>query len=205
VVRKLTPDPLPPAPAGQPATLEVAAVLNAASMLPGAIAPGELVTLFGAAFQSGATQVLFDGQPANLLYLDPSQINLQAPDSITGHPTVEIEVRTPADAVRLIIPTAEANPGLFPVATNEDGTLNSPSQPALAGSVVTLYATGEGKSLPLSLAIAGQPAVIVSAGTAAGVLEIHAKVPESCPLGEQPVVLTAGRASSQPGVTLALR
>jgi uncharacterized protein (TIGR03437 family) len=204
VVRKLTPSPLPPAPVGQPATLDVASIVNAASMLPGAIAPGELVTLFGAAFQPGATQVLFDAQPAALLYVDPSQINLQAPDSITGGPTVEIEVRTPAHAVRLIVPAAEANPGLFRVAVNENGSLNSPSQPALAGSVVTLYATGEGKSLPLSLAIAGQPAVIVSARSAGGVLEIHAKIPEGCPLGEQPVVLTAGRASSQPGVTLTL-
>jgi len=205
VVRKLTPNPLPPAPIGQPASLDVASIVNAASMLPGAIAPGELVTLFGAAFEPGATQVLFDGQPGALLYLDAGQINLQAPDSIAAHPTVEIEVRTPAGAVRLIVPVAQASPGLFPVAVNEDGAINFPSQPALMGSVVTLYATGEGKFLPLSLAIAGQPAVIVSAGSAGGVLEIHAKVPESCPTGNQPVVLTVGAASSQAGFTLALR
>lgn len=204
VVRKLTPDPLPPEPIDQPASLEVVSIVNAASMLSGAIVAGELVTLFGAAFEPGATEVLFDGQPGALLYLDAGQINLQAPDSIGARPTVEIEVRTPAGEVRLILPVAPASPGMFPVAVNEDGSLNTPSQPAPIGSVVTLYATGEGKSLPLSLTIAGEPAVIVSASGAGGVLVISARVPESCPPGNQPVVLTAGAASSQRGFTLVL-
>ena len=201
MVRKLTPNPLPPG----AIALDVSSVVNAASMLPGAIAPGELLTLFGAAFEPGATQVHFDGQPGALLYVDAGQINLQAPDSIAASATVEIEVGTPAGAVRLIRPVAQASPGLFPVAVNEDGSLNSSSQPAPMGSVVTLYATGEGKSLPLSLAIAGQPALIVSAGSSGGVLGIRARVPDSCPTGNQPVVLTAGGLSSQTGFVLALR
>lgn len=213
LVRKLTPDPLPPPPEVQHDAPEVASLVNSASLLPGAVAPGELATLFGSALGPGGTQVLFDGQSATLLYVDAGQINLQVPDGIAGRPSAEIEVRTGAGSLRLIVPVTDASPGIFTLAAgrgqatavNEDGTPNSAAHPAPPGSVVTLYATGEGRTLPPLLTIAGRSAPILSSASVAGLLEIHAKVSEFSPPGPQPVMLFVGSALSQFDVTLAIR
>ncbi len=194
LVRKLTPNPP-----------QVTGIVNAASMLGGLIAPGELVTLFGSFFDPSSTQVLFDGQPVPLLYLDAGQINLETPAAFASPSSTLMEVKTPAGAASVTLLVAAANPGLFPVVLNADGSLNSAAQPAPAGSVVTLYATGAGNSLPLSVAIASLPAAIVSSQSAAGLLTIQVTVPAACPTGNQPVLLTAGLASSQPGFMIAIR
>jgi uncharacterized protein (TIGR03437 family) len=194
LVRKLTPNPP-----------QVTGVVNAASMLSGPIAPGELVTLFGAFFDPSSTQVLFDGQPVPLLYLDAQQINLETPGVFASPSSTTMEVCTPAGAASITLSVASANPGLFPVALNADGSLNSAAQPAPPGSVVTLYATGAGNSLPLSVAIANLPAAIVSSQNAAGLLTIQVTLPAACPSGIQPVLLSAGLVSSQPGFTIAVQ
>jgi uncharacterized protein (TIGR03437 family) len=50
-------------------------------------------------------------------------------------------------------------------ATNEDGTANSLGNPALRGSIVTIFATGEGQTSPagISLTMGGEPATILLA------------------------------------------
>lgn len=58
-IRTLTPS------AVAPDTATVA-VLNAASLATGAIAPGEIVTIFGTGFNTTNTQLLFDGQTATV-------------------------------------------------------------------------------------------------------------------------------------------
>jgi len=151
LVRKLTPNPP-----------QVTGVVNAASMLGGPVAPGELATLFGSFFDPSSTQVLFDGQAVPLLYLDAGQINLETPSAFASPSSSVLEVKTPAGAASITLSVAAANPGFFPVVLNADGSLNAAAQPAPAGSVVTLYATGAGNSQPLSAAIANLPAAIVS-------------------------------------------
>src|SRR6185437_4685297 len=77
-------------------------VVNAASMAGGAIAPGEILSLFGAglgpqtgvgaqlanpqvlANQIGGTQVLFNGSAGALFYAQDGQVNVQAPYEIAG-------------------------------------------------------------------------------------------------------------------------
>jgi uncharacterized protein (TIGR03437 family) len=118
-----------------------------------------------------------------------------------------------AGSLRLIVPVTDASPGIFTLAAgrgqatavNEDGTPNSAAHPAPPGSVVTLYATGEGRTLPPLLTIAGRSAPILSSASVAGLLEIHAKVSEFSPPGPQPVMLFVGSALSQFDVTLAIR
>ncbi len=61
-VRSLTPI-AAPADSSSSVTL-----VNAASMAGGPVAPGEIVSIFGAGFQSNLTQVLFDGQIATIFY-----------------------------------------------------------------------------------------------------------------------------------------
>ena len=76
---------------GEGTRLQAAGVLSAASLLPGPVAPGEILTLLGSAIGPASVQqpdsapsstvlagtsVLFDGIPAPLLYAAPNQINL---------------------------------------------------------------------------------------------------------------------------------
>jgi uncharacterized protein (TIGR03437 family) len=110
---------------------------------------------------------------------------------------------------------------------NQDASLNSPANPALRGSIVALYGTGQGETdpdgqedeipgdalatvlSPVQVTIGGQPAKLLYAGdapTLAGVMQINVRVPAGIkPGGAVPVVVTIGGVNSQPGVTLAVQ
>jgi uncharacterized protein (TIGR03437 family) len=247
-IRKLVPGPVA-IPDVTPPT-----IVNAASMLAGPVAPGEIVTVFGSGIgpatavsgmldASGVlagslaqTQVMFDGIAAPLLYVHDSQINAQAPYEIMGKSAVDVEVfYRGISRGKVSVTTAAAAPGIFTVgggtgqaaAVNQDGTLNSPARPAPRGSVVTFYATGEGSTrpagvdgkspatlfpspvLPVTLGVGDYPAQILFGGEAssfAGLMEIKARLPgNSAAAGLLPVLLRIGTASSQGGVTIAVR
>jgi uncharacterized protein (TIGR03437 family) len=132
------------------------------------------------------------------------------------------------------VPLADANPALFTlnygtgnaVVVNQDGTINSDQNPAPRGSIVVLYATGEGQTSPagvtgqaaaapfpgpvlkVSLTMAGVPANILFAGEApgfVGLMQINAQVPTGfVPPGDLPVVLAVGPYQSPAGVTIAV-
>ena len=62
----------------------------------------------------------------------------------------------------------------------------------------------------VSVTVGGLPAETLYAGTApgllAGLLQLNVRIPEGAPSGSAvPVALTIGNATSQPGVTVALR
>ena len=77
-------------------------VVNAASLLPGPVAPGELITIFGSGFgppevvsgeldASGLvktkiadTRVIFDGVPAPLLFVQANQVGAVVPFAVSG-------------------------------------------------------------------------------------------------------------------------
>jgi uncharacterized protein (TIGR03437 family) len=89
-------------------------------------------------------------------------------------------------------------------------TLNSASNPAARGSIVVLFATGEGTSAAaVSLKIGDYIADLLYAGPAPGfpgLMQINARVPAVvAPSSTVPVVLSVGDASSQPGVTIAVQ
>jgi uncharacterized protein (TIGR03437 family) len=194
------------------------AVVNAASLAPGPIAPGEIITVFGAGFDPANTQLLFDGQPATLFYTSASQINALAPVSLaTGSSTTISVVVDGAAMASSAIPLVPAAPGIFTsagatgqaAATNQDGSLNSASNPASRGSIVSLYATGQGSSQNgVIVTIAGYNAPLLYAGPAPGFMgltQINAQIPCGfLPPGIQPVVLSIDGASSQAGVTLSI-
>ena len=146
---------------------------SSASLAVGAISPGELVTLFGnglgpeqgveaqtdAANQfpssTANVQVTFDGIPAPLLWVQDAQINVVAPWSLTPAQTTRVCVSyNQANTNCLTLPVAGATPAVFmadgryAIALNEDGTMNSASNPAALGSIVTVYATGLGRIAP---------------------------------------------------------
>ena len=101
-------------------------------------------------------QVLFNGSAVPLFYADPNQINFQVPIGAPQSGTADMQVVEAATG-RLLGETPvvmnAANPGIFTqagngsgaaAAMNQDNTLNSQTNPAVQGSIITIYATGQG-------------------------------------------------------------
>jgi len=104
-------------------------------------------------------QVLFDGNPATLIYVSAQQISAMVPYGVAGKSSTQIQVvyqgSTSGSFQKPIAPSA---PGIFTAdssgqnqaaMTNSDGSYNTSSNPAAPGSYVTFYLTGEGQTNPL--------------------------------------------------------
>ncbi|MBZ5608961.1 MAG: FG-GAP-like repeat-containing protein [Acidobacteriia bacterium] len=233
-------------------------VVNAASFLAGplTVAAGEIVTIFGrnlgppqlvpARLRSPEfldttldyTRVFFDGIPAPLIYVRFDQVSAVVPYEVTGKPTTLLQVaygpmRSAPVALRIVpalpaIFTADSSGSGGVAALNQDDRFNSPANPALKGSLVTFFATGEGQTNPAGvdgkLAVVPLPApmlpVIVgianigaevqyvgaAPGLVSGLLQINARVPLDAPSGPRvPLVLRVGDAFSPTGVTIAIQ
>jgi uncharacterized protein (TIGR03437 family) len=101
-------------------------------------------------------QVLVNNTPSPLFFGAPNQINFQIPSNTPISGTADVQVVEAATNRVLGDTTVVMNnvaPGIFTqdatgsgngVIANSDNTLNTPSNPAAAGSVVTLYLTGQG-------------------------------------------------------------
>jgi trimeric autotransporter adhesin len=154
------------------ANMTISAVTNAASNQQGAIAPGDIVVLYGSglgpsqaqSYQVGArglvptnlagTAVLFNGMPGPVLYASPTQVSAVAPFELTGQ-TVQIAVQSQNQiSVPVSVPLQAAAPGIFTtnesgqgqaVAFNQDQSLNAATNPAAQGSQLILYLTGGGQ------------------------------------------------------------
>ncbi len=161
---------------GGSATPQVRSILGAATLLPGPVAPGEIITITGFGLGpaigagpnvlvSGAvdsvvaqTRVLFDGTPAPLLFVRSDQINAIVPYSIFGRLGANIQVEVAdvrSDPVDLRV--TDTAPGIFTTdgsgrgqgaIVNQNGTINSPFSPAARDSIISIYATGEGQTRP---------------------------------------------------------
>jgi uncharacterized protein (TIGR03437 family) len=231
-VRRLVPEDAPPAPDPIPQVVALA-VANALSLQTGPVAPGEIVSIFGAGLgpESGVAggtdasglvsnlvagvEVRFDNVPAPLFYVQNQQINTQAPYTIAGAAGTHVEVRLQGKIVGTAdLPVAAASPALLPLISNQDGSPNGESAPAPPGTVLTLFATGEGLTdganiagrpatvplprplLPVSITIAGVPVDLLYAGSApglAGMMQINARVPGGfLTPGRTEVALTIG-------------
>jgi uncharacterized protein (TIGR03437 family) len=106
--------------------------------------------------QLNGIQVLFNGSPVPLFYADPNQINFQVPMGAPQTGTADVQVVQVATGRVLgdtTVAMAAALPGFFSqagngsgaaAALNQDNTLNSQTNPALQGSVITLFGTGQG-------------------------------------------------------------
>jgi uncharacterized protein (TIGR03437 family) len=102
--------------------------------------------------------------PAPLLYVSEQQVNFQAPYEIAGSPQTNVtvtysDVNGTSVSDSRTLQTAASNPvaflaqpsivnQTFPLALNADGTVNSHTHPAAAGSVVTIFVDGLGLISP---------------------------------------------------------
>jgi len=230
-------------------------VVNTASFKGGPIAPGEMITIFGnnvgpsalASYQltndivGGSvanTRFLFYGVAAPIYYVSSGVSTVIVPYEVAGKSTTQVigEFQGVRSApVTLNVVTAA--PGLFTsnaqgfgqaAAANLDGTINSASSPVARGSVILLFATGDGQTNPagvdgqlaltvfprtaadLSVTIGGVEAKVQYAGVApfsvAGFTQINVIVPDNAPAGDAiPVIVKAAGSSSPAGVTIAVK
>ena len=164
--------------AAPPATppVTVSAVSSAASYAGGGAAPGEIVVLTGTNIgpaslatlnivggtkigsQIGSMQVLFDEQPAPLLYVSATQTSAIVPYAVNGHSSTQlVVVNNGTRSAPLTVPVLAVHPALFSANAsgrgqgailNENSSYNSAANPALKGHIVQLYGTGEGQTSP---------------------------------------------------------
>jgi uncharacterized protein (TIGR03437 family) len=245
LVAGLDPAPLPSG--------SVSCVANAASRNAMVVAPGEIVEILGSAIGPattvsaaasggqigtllGGVQVLVNGVAAPLLSAGPNQIRAVIPFEVPdngGAATIQI-FNGAATIQPITAPLAALAPALFTadgsatgqlLMINEDGTLNSKSNPARQGSMVTVYATGLNNTQPAlapgtiapaaaPLAVQSQLQIgsggfgqseIVYAGAApgfvAGLTQINFRLPASIFHGIAGVYLTGpGSSISQTGM-----
>jgi uncharacterized protein (TIGR03437 family) len=156
----------------------VSAAINAASGASGAIAPGEMVSIFVTGLGPSAgvlfsvdpstgmvdstlagTRVFFGPYAAPITYTSATQINAIAPYEIAGQSKVVMQVEyLSVQSAGTTLAVASAAPGIFTfnstgsgqaAAANQDGSYNAPSSPAPKGSYLTIYFTGGGQTNPL--------------------------------------------------------
>jgi uncharacterized protein (TIGR03437 family) len=154
-----------------PASSEVAlsCIGDGATFTIGPISPNEIVSLFGAGigpaqpvvaepdargiypFQLGGTQVTFDGMAAPLVYVSANQIDLVTPRALQRKTSTHVCATVNNASINCLdVPVQPVTPAIFlssflqAAALNQDGTINSATNPAPAGSIVSIFATGLG-------------------------------------------------------------
>lgn len=148
---------------------------NAASGASAAVAPGEIITLYGSGLgpaqlvsatpgndglydsQLAGTAVTVNGIPAPILYTVASQVAAIVPYEITGGAAQVTTTYRGQAAAAFSVPIVPAQPGLFTLnssgigqaaALNQNQSVNSASAPASPGDVISLFETGEGLTSP---------------------------------------------------------
>jgi uncharacterized protein (TIGR03437 family) len=135
-----------------PPALRIDAVVNAASLLDGALSAGETIVIKGAGFGSDARPSI-GGEPVAPLSITAGAITATVPaDIASGAAAVEVQSGG-GSTNQVLMPVAVVSPGLFSAdgtgsgqgyILNKDGTLNTPANPAAPGDRVTIMATGVG-------------------------------------------------------------
>jgi len=153
-----------------------AGVVNAASFVGGAVAAGEIVTVFGTGIGPASlvglrltraglvdnfladAQVLFDNVPSPLVYVSERQTSAIVPYAVAGKSSTEMVVEYQGRrSAAVTLPVVAAAPALFSLSAsgrgggailNEDNSVNAESNRAAKGSIVVLFGTGEGQTDP---------------------------------------------------------
>lgn len=129
-------------------------------LLAGRVAPAEIISIYGpnigppnpvSATPSngffpttlGSVQVMVGGIAAPLLYVSAGQINAVVPMGVTVDAASTIQITSKSGATQPYPLWVDASDGqIFPGVLNQDGTLNSETNPAKLGTVISFYATG---------------------------------------------------------------
>ncbi len=208
-------------------------VVSSASFQP-KISPGALATIAGTNLSTSTgsdgtlpllttfaeATVSVNGKAAPILYASPSQINFQVPwETAVGNATVTVAVSGTTSAA-VTVPVTSAAPGIFfnsagaAIAQNHDFSLNTPANPAHAGSYLIAYLTGSGPVTPgiadgaptpstglvqptsaVSVTIGGASTTVLGSALTPGfvsLLQLNITVPSGLAAGSYPMVVTIG-------------
>jgi len=198
--------------------IQLAAVTNAASNLTGAIAPGEVIVLYGAGLgpdtlatyqlvngqvplSVAGTSVYFNGTAGPVLYASSTQVAAIAPFGLTGASAQVYVSYQGLVSAPLSVSVAPAAPSLFTAnnsgtgqaaAVNLNGSYNNAANPAGSGQWVSLYATGFGQTNP-----PGQDGAFTQVPPA-GVLPLPVLQPVTVTIGGKPA--NSNYAGGAPGI-----
>ena len=153
-------------------------VVNAASNAAGAIAPGEIVTLYGSGIGPGGlvkatpaadgsygtqlaeTTVTINGIAAPLLYSWTTQTAAIVPYEIAGNTATVTVTYLGETSAPVSVPIVSTAPAVFTAdssgkgqaaVVNQDNTLNRTATPTHIGDEIVLFATGEGQTSPAGM------------------------------------------------------
>jgi uncharacterized protein (TIGR03437 family) len=143
------------APTVQPPAIQSA--VNGATFIAGPLTPGSIATLMGSQFSGQNASVTFNGIPAQVLFSNATQINLVVPASLVAATTAQVVVTVDDVASAPLTVNLGPSPGIFANGIlNQDNTVNSSKQPAAAGNVIQIFATGLSGSRVISALIGSQ-------------------------------------------------
>ena len=221
-------------------SLSTGGMVSSANFAARAMAPGGLFTIFGSNLATttaqaggtplptnlGGTEVVVNGRLAPLLFVSPNQINAQFPlEAEFGRGGVIVRTGL-GQSLTIFMESMEAAPQIFTdggraIALNQDASVNSVTNPARGGDILTVYLTGQGPVDPpvasaqpgplnplsqvildAKAEIGGQEVEILFLGLApgyAGLAQANLRVPTGL-AGDLPVRLTIGGQVSNSGV-----
>jgi uncharacterized protein (TIGR03437 family) len=231
----------------------IGAVVDAASQHADAVSPGKIVVIYGAGLgpsqliqnqpkngqvstELSGTTVSFNSFAAPILYTSATQIAAVVPYAVSGSTArviVNYQGQVSAD---FTVPVATATPNLFTSnqagwgqasGINADGTVNTAANPVKIGGYISLYATGEGQTipngvdgvlgsstptqpvLPVVVTVGGIQAQVQYAGSVpgqvAGLSQVNVQIPSGVqPGGYVPVILQVGDRTSGTAVWIAV-
>jgi uncharacterized protein (TIGR03437 family) len=218
--------------------------VNAAGFSGSQLAPGEIISIFATnlAFTTaqarefplprelGGTSVTLGGVSLPLFYVSPGQINAQVPfEASPGSAALVVKQVGTNQESSVTVTLAATAPGIFVAADGvtalavdaPSGRLITAENPAAAGSVVTLFASGLGAVNPpvasgaagalqepfnrttqtVSVTVGDRAAEVLFSGLApgyAGLYQLNLRLPSPLPTGTVSIVITAGAATSKP-------
>jgi uncharacterized protein (TIGR03437 family) len=216
----------------------ISGVTNAASFAPEELAPGSIATIFGSNLTQVTAQAASVPLPTNLAgvtlniggvlaplyYVSPTQINFQVPSGVLkGQTTSGTFFCISGGPCTGQMTASSAAPGIYVdtngrgIIQNQDGSLNSETNPAATNTYVTAYLTGIGAvdhpvadgtltpstplsrvSAPYGVTIGGVTANVSFVGltpTAVGLAQADVQIPNLAP-GTYPLTVTIGSAVS---------
>ncbi len=171
-------------------------------------------------FAAGSVTATVNGLAAPLLYVSPTQINLQIPYEAGSGPAV-LGINNNGQAAGFQFQIAPSAPAIY-----TDGSGNLAGNPSVAaGGIATLYLNGMGEvspllltgnvtpnspqfspALPLTVSVGGVSALVQFVGLGPGTLgtsQVNFYIPPSAQPGSQPVVVSVnGVASPSANVTV---
>ena len=227
----------------------IGAVQDAATESATALTPGKIVAIYGAGLgpaalalnapsngafgtQVGGTSVTFNGTAAPMIYASSAQASAIVPYEIAGAATANVVVTSQSGvSAAFSVPVAAVAPSFFSrngtgagqiAAVNRNGVLNDAANPVAVGDYISLYATGEGQTvpagvdgalattvypkpvLPVSVTVGGIAVTPVYAGAAPtevlGLMQIVVQIPPGVtPGGYVPVQMQVGSGSTVGG------